>query len=451
MTTERGHDVVVVGAGIAGLAAAAALSKAGISVLVIEARNRIGGRIFTEIDPVHQFPIELGAEFIHGSPPEIWAPLNERKIRITKVEGDEWCVNRGKVAPCDFFGSVDQILQKMDDRSPDESFQNFLDREFPAQRADAKLQDARERATGYVSGFNAADPTLVSVHWLVKEMRAEEAIEGDRAFRADRGYQTLVEIFRQELIRRSVTIRTNTVVERIRWQKGGAELTVGSDGHTVTIAARRVLVTLPLAVLQADPGERGAVRFAPALPQDKLDAMNKLEMGKVIRVTLRFRERFWERIKPLRSRKKTLANLSFLLSQDEWFPTWWTAMPQELPIITGWAPFRAAEKLSGKPRPFVIERSLATLGQLLGMDVSELQRLLDDAHFHDWQADPFARGAYSYGKIGADGAQEALARPLDDTLFFAGEATDTGGHNGTVHGAIASGYRAATEIRSAGS
>ena len=121
-------------------------------------------------------------------------------------------------------------------------------------------------------------------------------------------------------------------------------------------------------------------------------------------------------------------------------------MPKKAPIITGWAPFRSAERLSGQSESFVVERSLQTLCNLLGPSTQELRSLLEAAYFHDWQQDPFSRGAYSYGKVGADGAQQALAAPLMNTLFFAGEATDTSGHNGTVHGAIASGHRAAAEI-----
>jgi monoamine oxidase len=138
--------------------------------------------------------------------------------------------------------------------------------------------------------------------------------------------------------------------------------------------------------------------------------------------------------------------MSFLLSQDDWFPTWWTAHPMNWPIITGWAPFRAGERLSGKSRSFVEDRALQTLSALLRVGQSELERMLEGAHFHDWQTDPFSLGAYSYGKVGADGAQQALAQPIENKLFFAGEATDTSGHNGTVHGAIASGYRAASQI-----
>lgn len=84
------------------------------------------------------------------------------------------------------------------------------------------------------------------------------------------------------------------------------------------------------------------------------------------------------------------------------------------------------------------------LPRLLG--VENLEDRLEAAYVHDWQSDPFSRGAYSYAKVGAGGAQARLAAPVENTLFFAGEATDTSGYNGTVHGAVASGYRAAEEI-----
>jgi monoamine oxidase len=168
-------------------------------------------------------------------------------------------------------------------------------------------------------------------------------------------------------------------------------------------------------------------------------------MGKVIRVVFRFRHRFWEAIAPPEN-PKTLANMSFLFSDDEWFPTWWTTMPDPSPIITGWAPFRAGERLSGQSTDFVVEHGLSTLAHLLRVSPSTLRNYFEAAYFHDWQSDPFARGAYSYGKAGCEGAQQTLAEPVEDTLFFSGEATDTSGHNGTVHGAMASGYRAADEI-----
>jgi monoamine oxidase len=438
-------DVIVIGAGAAGLAAAVELGLAGLSVTVLEARDRIGGRMFTQCDPVCQAPIEFGAEFIHGLPPEIWEPLQARNVRITEVTGEPWCFRKGRLSSCDFFSEVEDILEQMEANSPDESFLSFLQRSC-IPKSNATKQEACERALAYVTGFNAADPDRVGVHWLVKGMRAEEQIEGDRAFRSANGYKDLLDIFRGEAARTGVHIQTETIVKSVAWTQGRVEIAAHRASESCQFATARVLVTLPLGVLQAAAEDDGAVQFTPALPRTKLEALKKLEMGKVIRVTLRFRDRFWDTISAPQAEPKTLSDMSFLFSQDDWFPTWWTTMPEKLPIITAWAPFRYAERLSGKSRSLVIDRCLQTLSSLLSVGPEDLTRLLDAAYFHDWQSDPFSRGAYSYGAAGADGAQEDLANPIEHTVFFAGEATDITGHNGTVHGAIASGRRAANEI-----
>jgi len=438
--------VLVIGAGIAGLAAAVKLGQAGVPVLVLEARDRIGGRILTTRDPRSDFPIELGAEFIHGIAPEILQPLENAGVEIAEVEGTPWCVSKGQLRRCDFFSEVDAILERMDDSEPDESFLGFLQRCFPNPTNDRKMEEAKQGAIGYISGFNAADPDLVGVHWLVQGMRAEESIDGQRAFRCKKGYKVLIEVFEQEAASNGVTIRTGTIIDRIHWKPGQAELSAHDAQGAATFSAPRVLITLPLAILKAAVGQSGAVQFSPPLPRHKLDALEKLEMGRVIRVVMRFRHRFWETISPPGEKKGTLSEMSFLFSQDELFPTWWTAVPMKWPIITGWAPFHSADALSGKGEPFVTQHALQRLSMLMKIDPRNLEDGLEAAYSHDWQSDPFSRGAYSYGKVGSDGAQQALASPVEKTLFFAGEATDISGNNGTVHGAIASGYRAAQEI-----
>jgi monoamine oxidase len=432
-------DVIVIGAGAAGLVAASELAETGLSVVVVEARDRIGGRIFTLKDLGQQFPVELGAEFIHGRAPEIWDPLQHSKIPVSEVTGDNWCWQNGQLSSCDFFSEVDAILQRMNDRGPDESFATFLQR-----CCTDSSQETRQRALAYVAGFNAADPAQVSVHWLARQMRAEEKIEGDRAFRARGGYHALLELLQQRVAKADVSVHTNTVVQRIAWRPGSVSIEAVSGKQALSLHASRVLVTVPLAVLQARPGEAGAIEFSPALPQEKLHSISGMEMGKVLRVVLHFRERFWDRIHAS-GRDKTLARMSFLFSQDEWFPTWWTAMPDRFPIITGWAPWKSAEKLEFDSVP-VVTRALQTLGGLLAIGTTEMERLLEIAYFHDWQADPFSRGAYSYVKPGAVNAPEILSRPVEDTLFFAGEAADITGNNGTVHGAIASARRAVVDI-----
>jgi hypothetical protein len=158
-------------------------------------------------------PVELGAEFVHGMPPEIWLLAQKHNLKMIEVEGDLWCSLDGKLQPCNFFRQADEILEEMNDHDPDESFLDFLARKFPGD----DHPDAKRWATGYVSGFNAADPAEVSVHWLVHSRQAEEQINGDRAFRIAGGYQKLLEIFAAELAKLNVPIHLNTVVEEVSW------------------------------------------------------------------------------------------------------------------------------------------------------------------------------------------------------------------------------------------
>lgn len=437
---------------MAGLSAAMEISRAGGKVLILEARDRLGGRIFTRHDPIWNVPVELGAEFIHGRPPEIWDLLKKQNIRPRELSGENFCVRNRELSTCDFFSEADSLLEKLDDRSPDESFLEFIERCYPNWKTDPKQRESVEWARKYVTGFHAADPSLVSVHWLAKGLRADEKVEGDRAFRIPQGYESLIDIFRQELPSPSVAIELNTIAESIRRTGGHVEVNARTVKGPLTFNGSRVLVALPLSVLQASLLERsqedpGVVRFVPGLPLKKQEALGKLAMGKVIRVTLCFRERFWENLRLLHSTEsKTLSEMCFLFSDENPFPTWWTMMPEKLPIITGWAPFKCAEALSGKGEDFIIDKALDTLGRVLKVDRQKLDALLGAAYTHDWETDPFARGAYSYVKVGGDAAQRELATPVEDTLFFAGEAIDCSGHNGTVHGAIASGRSAAKGV-----
>jgi monoamine oxidase len=432
------EDVLIIGAGAAGLSAAIDLARSGMRVTMLEARDRVGGRILTKRDTTLNHAVELGAEFVHGLAPEIWLPLQQLNIPVTEVEGDLWCSIDGKLQRCNIFAQADKILEDMSDRSPDESFLDFLARCFPGQ----EYEEAKQWATGYVSGFNAADPAQVSVHWLVHSLRADEVIEGDRAFRIAGGYQTLIDILLNQLNKLSVAFELSTTVQEIKWSPGSIQINAQTLHGDKTFTAPRALITLPLGVLQAAPD---SIRLEPDLPREKLHAMEKLAMGKVVRVTLCFQDRFWREIRPF-GENKTLGDMSFLFSRDEFFPTWWTRMPEHLPIITGWAPAQCAERLAGMTEGRIVDKALESLSALLQVEKSHVQSQLAAAYFHDWDTDPFSRGAYSYVKVGGEGCQQTLGAPVESTLFFAGEATDISGHNGTVHGAIASGKRAAAEI-----
>jgi phytoene dehydrogenase-like protein len=134
----------------------------------------------------------------------------------------------------------------MDDRKPDQSFLDFLDEYRRKAKRSARQQEAIDRALGYVTGFNAADPSLVSVRWLIKGMRAEERIEGDRAFRAEHGYQDLITIFDRQMREAGVRVQTSTVVESIRWRPGHVEVQAHGPKGIVSISSPGVLITVVL-------------------------------------------------------------------------------------------------------------------------------------------------------------------------------------------------------------
>ena len=429
-------DVIVIGAGIAGLAAARALSEGGLRIIVLEARDRVGGRIWTVHPARSEMPIELGAEFIHGRPPEIWDIVREAGMPTYEVEGDRWRVEQGKLRLGGrVFWAMDEIFKRMDPSAPDQSFHDFIEHSC----GDCP-EEARAWARAFVSGFHAADPERISVHSLIKGMSADDEIEGDRAFRLVHGYDGLVRHLCWALDAQLVRVRLSTPAQTVRWHKGFVEVTAETGE---LFAANAAVITVPLGGLKAAPGTPGAIEFQPELAA-KQPALDKLEMGPVIRVTLRFRERFWENVRG--EEGKSLASMSFLFSEDEWFPTWWTTMPRKSPLLTGWAASARAQRLAGQSNDFIVEQALASLTRLLNVRRSELESLLESAHTHDWENDPWSRGAYSYVTVGGDGAEAALAAPLEGTLFFAGEATDSSGHNGTVHGALASARRAVTEL-----
>ena len=422
-------DVIVIGAGVAGLAAAVKLTRSGVNVHILEAQNRIGGRIHT----VHEsgLAIELGAEFVHGKSRELWDLIGGSTEQVDETDGTNFCIREGQVGPCDFFDQVYEFLGRMKQSEPDLSFADWArsQRDVP--------EDVKRRAFAYVEGFNAAHAEQISVNSLVRQSEAEEKIEGDRAFRIRGGYsfvpRTLLDMCDPEHLRLSM----NTVVEALERQKGTVAVRCRRASTAATFTAAKALITLPLGVLQSN-----SVLFSPPLGS-KSAALAQLAAGHVVRVTLRFKERFWE---SMALDGKSLDDMRFLFTEDEWFPTFWTTMPARTPLLVAWAPSACAERLSGKGQEHQIDRALRSLGENLELAPERLSDLFDRGYVHDWQMDPFARGAYSYVRVGGDQAETQLAEPVADTLFFAGEAADTSGNVGTVHGAISSGYRAAGEI-----
>jgi monoamine oxidase len=396
-------DVIVVGAGAAGLAAAAELRRAGLSVCVIEARNRIGGRCDTQRIPGLPVPVELGAEFIHGRPEATIDLLSKAGIPAVDSTRTQLLSWDGKLRSANLFTQAQRVARK-EVEGRDISFHAFLARQRLPRLT-------RTLATMMVQGFDAADPRQASAREIVDEWRGGGL--GASQPRPQGGYGPLL-----EFLSRDLRLQLQTIVRKVRWKRGSVTVEGTFRGEPWKAWAPRAVLTLPIGVL-------------PSVLKEKREALAKLASGPVIRVAMAFDNAFWEKSHP---------GVAFFHSPEAPFPTFWTPLPLHAPLLTAWAGGPKAERMTGCSEQTLLKKAWESVRSALG-NIEEPRAVL----MHDWQADPFARGGYSYVKVGGSGAREALAAPLADTLYFAGEATDTE-QSGTVGGALASGIRAAREI-----
>jgi monoamine oxidase len=430
-------DIVVVGAGAAGLTTLAELDRAGYRVLCLEARDRIGGRIFTVHDRLSCLPIELGAEFIHGRPPQIWRLIRSASMQVYDVVDSSVRIKDGIVQhredAWEPVGRLMHDMRKTAAKSKDQSFADFLARSpYPS--------EAKDLSTTFVEGFNAAHKEIIGIASLAIDGEASERIDGDRSFRFSEGYDSVPLHLLRNVSHSESKLHLNSLVTGVEWRAGSATLKVASTltGAITQVSARRIVFTVPLGVLQAGVNVPGFIQWKPE-PKDILEAARALAFGQVARVIFRFDQAFWEE-------DENFAEAGFLLSNEQVFPTWWTPLAVRAPILTGWSAGPHADPLLGKPQSFVIQQAVGSLARILGVPADRIQRSLQQGYFHDWHADPFSRGAYSYVPVGALAAREKLAEPVEGTLYFAGEATELNGYSATVHGAIASGLRVARQI-----
>ena len=426
-------DVVIVGAGVAGLAAASHLARKGMEVRILEAGTRICGRIFTVHDALSPLPIELGAEFVHGRPPETWELIRKNNLTAFEHTAQALHIDRGRVLKESEVGEIgDRALSQMakSSRRKDESFEQYLHRS-------RQPPPVKNWARFYVEGFNACRSNLVSAASLIADSEAADKIEGDRTFRLVGGYDSIAVSLLRSLPNPESSVQLNSVVRRVQWRRGQADVHYESaiDGSPAMVRCRHLIVTVPLGVLQSAPTAPGAIAFEPE-PTAALRAAAALRFGQVYRVTFRFPHAFWEE-------NEKLKQAGFLISQDRRFFTWWTTHPIVAPLLTGWMAGSKAEEVRAADPSQIAAEAIASLGRILRREVPRPEAF----YFHNWRTDPFFRGAYSYVPVNAMAARDALAKPVEGTLFFAGEAAEVNGHGATVHGAIASGVRAARLVQ----
>lgn len=425
-------DAIVIGAGAAGLAAARSLAARSLRVVVVEARNRVGGRAWSHRLARGAVAAELGAEFIHGPAPETMALLREAGRAAVDTGGEFWeRGDDGALQPRDGFGFT-PIFEAARSLPADQTVDEFLGR-YGNAASRREIADAR----AFVEGFDAADPAIASVRAIANELHS--GVDSVSA-RPLGGYHALFDCLHNACVTAGVAIHLSSVVSKIAHHPGSVHVSVRSSwGTSRVFTAKAAIVTLPVGVLR-QRGDDTEVVFEPHLPPEKQVALSRIEMGHVVRVALWFRSAFWERVENGRYRYA-----GFFRDPGQPFPTYWTQLPVRGELLVAWAGGPKAAALHDVTQAQRIALALEGCGALFGAPELTGEEF-EAAVTHDWMRDPFARGAYSYVLVNGESARETLAAPIDDTVFFAGEATSDDGQGGTVNGALQSGERAARQV-----
>lgn len=422
--TSRIGTVVVVGAGIAGLTAARDLQRAGYGVVVLEGQDRVGGRIHT--DRSLGVPIELGADRTQGIKKNPIIPLlDESGVQYVPFEWDNLSgvSSTGAALDVEKLSTSRPDLMKMLTRA----FIRNLGRAGDATVAEIVLKEKRHRkltleeveilnvslGTGEI--MNGASFERTS--W--KFIREFEGYNGGDQFVIN-GYDALPRMLAQNL-----DIRKKQNVQAIDYNAPGVRVIT----QKTTFEADFAVVTVSLGVLKS-----GTIKFLPDLPWRKNRAINRMGMGRLNKIALRYPKQFWPK-----------GNHGLVHGSDNWsnFPAFiniarYTGEPVLLTAIVG--NFRNA--MAGLPDETVIREVHAVLQGMYGTDIPEPIRAVRS----DWDADPFTLGSYSFNEIGAKGQdRNDLAGSVEGRLFFAGEATHRKKF-GSVSGAYVTGERAAREV-----
>ncbi|WP_413587326.1 flavin monoamine oxidase family protein [Bdellovibrio sp. HCB274] len=422
------NQVIIIGAGASGLACARLLQQKKIDFLILEGRNNIGGRAVSA--PHKPLPVELGAEFIHGAEPIILDLLLKHRQSFIDVCDRRlfWDKDHFRELP-DFWERLHRINGLLNPKL--EQDRNILD--FMQARFKQIPSKDRGLFRSYIEGFQAADLTLMGERGLAQvEAEPPRELNSDSQFRPGEGYSSLMQALYKDAGIKKNQILHKHVVEEIQWDSGKITVLSKKSGKRYQHQARYVVVTAPIGVLKSK------LTFTPPLP-DLEKALSSIHMGHVQRISFEFKSRFWE--------STSEKPIGFYHTSDEYyFPTWWTQMPQRTPFINSWQGGPKAYEMASWTEEERVAVALKTLGKLFGKTQSFLRKEYVGHFTHNWSKDPLSLGAYSYLGLQV-GRENGLLRKIHSKrIAFAGEGTMTGADQGTVHGAMKSGERAAKQI-----
>ncbi|MBB6110552.1 monoamine oxidase [Mucilaginibacter lappiensis] len=430
-------DILIIGAGAAGLMAARELANAGKKVIVLEADNRIGGRIYTQYDASTRKYTELGAEFVHGDLPVTLGLLNEAGIKYRSASAEMVQYDQGAFLEDEsFIEHWDLLIDQLNSLQQDISIDEFMSKEFSGDKYDRMRTSVRQ----FVSGYDTGDPKKASCFALRKEWQSDD---DSAQHRVEGGYVSLLNYLAGACKVNGGEILLNAIVKDIYWEPGKVSAII-ADG--TAYHAQQMILAVPLGVLKASEGQAGAITFHPQLKAHR-EAIKHMGFGAVIKILLEFDEPFWYSEETEIRIGRSLDHMGYLLSQEE-IPTWWTQFPERSSVFTGWIggpEARAKKEMSDED---ILMESLQSVANIFRLGVDELRQRLKTWQVINWTAKPFTRGSYAYDTVNAAACRHTLNTPVDDTLFFTGEYLYEGTAMGTVEAALTSGKGVAVAIRS---
>lgn len=419
-------DVLVIGAGAAGLIAAWELAQVYKRVAIIEARDRVGGRIHTIEDAGFSMPIEVGAEFVHGKLKLTRWLLEKGKIQSYEVSGDIWRKeDLGLEKEKDFIEDYRLLERKFKLLDRDMPVEDFLNTHFKG----PEYEEVRSSLQSYVEGYYAADTTRASTFALREELQEADAEQ----YRVEGGYGKLIQVLMEELEKRKCPLILASPAQTISWQKNQVAVQTTKSIYY----CNKLLLTVPIGVLQA-----GSLTFSPAFPQ-KLEAARALGFGPVIKIILQFSHAFWKDKE--QTGNKDLSKAGFIFS-GEAVPTWWTQYPKEDPILVGWLGGPNAERFKNLSEEDILQKALNSLSHIFTLDSNVLKKDLAHYAIVNWATDPYCCGGYSYDVVDGKRLKQILKEPVEGTIFFAGEGLYEGLEIGTVEAALVNGREVAHQL-----
>lgn len=427
---QKKRKIIVIGAGIAGLSAARALSDKDCDVSVLEARTRIGGRVWTDHSSL-QSPIDLGASWIHGIEKNpIYALATDNGIQLTNCDYFSKPQIFGSAGPelalreiseqATLLGKIRKIVYEEQDR-----LQNGKDKsvEQALEGAVARLALSKEQRKLLEHTFAIEienDYATEASHLSLKEWDKDHAFAGPHVIFPG-GYSQIAEKLAQGL-----NIKLECPVREVNFES--SQIKVSSQAGE-SFEADLVLITLPLGVLK-----RGSVKFTPDLPDKKIKAIGQLGVGVFDKLYMRFPKRFW-------SLEPTWIEYAGDKAR-EWPVFFNLAKFKPEPILAAFNVGDFALKLEKKKQSEIVTDAMKVLRLIYGPDIPEPIASRESC----WGADPYACGSYSYIPVGTPAsAYDEIAEPVNDRLFFAGEACSSKNFS-TVHAAYISGLKAAKAL-----